>query len=173
VGVPDYPHNNGDDSHFNASLFPAKEVVLTINLSQKRIAVGNRSHGTQSSTIIVRGLATGEVDLKATWKVLWQEFATGALLGGIYGLLLGAFAKFRFPSVEVGGIQLVWQFPIVVGISICVNMTIAATVGTIIPICFKRIRVDPAIATGPFVTTSIDVLGILSYFIVARVLLFQ
>jgi hypothetical protein len=80
-------------------------VVLTINLSQKRIAVGNRSHGTQSSTIIVRGLATGEVDLKATWKVLWQEFATGALLGGIYGLLLGAFAKFRFPSVEVGGIQ--------------------------------------------------------------------
>ena len=52
-------------------------------------------------------------------------------------------------------------------------MTIAATVGTIIPICFKRIRVDPAIATGPFVTTSIDVLGIFSYFIVAHLLLFQ
>ena len=43
-------------------------------------------------------------------------------------------------------------------------MIIAATVGTIVPMFFQRIRIDPAIATGPFVTTAIDVLGILSYF---------
>lgn len=52
--------------------------------------------GTQSSTIIVRGLATGEVDLKEAWKALWREFGTGAALGGIYGFLLGLFALWRY-----------------------------------------------------------------------------
>ena len=47
--------------------------------------------GTQSSTIIVRGLATGEVDLKEAWKVLWREFATGTTLGAAYGVLIGVF----------------------------------------------------------------------------------
>ena len=127
--------------------------------------------GTQSSTIIVRGLATGEVDPKEVWSVLWREFATGASLGSIYGLLLGASAKFRFWTIEVGGLQLAWEFPVVVALSICVNMIIAATVGAVIPMFFRRIRIDPAIATGPFVTTSIDVLGIFSYFMIAQVFL--
>ncbi len=128
--------------------------------------------GTQSSTIIVRGLATGEIDLKETWKVLWREFVTGASLGVIYGILLGTFAKFRFSKIEIGGLQLAWEFPVVVALAICVNMVIAATIGTLIPMFFKRMQVDPAIATGPFVTTSIDVFGILSYFTIARALLF-
>jgi len=127
--------------------------------------------GTQSSTIIVRGLATGEVDPKEVWSVLWREFATGASLGSIYGLLLGASAKFRFWTIQVGGLQLAWEFPVVVALSICVNMIIAATVGAVIPMFFRRIRIDPAIATGPFVTTSIDVLGIFSYFMIAQVFL--
>ena len=132
--------------------------------------------GTQSSTIIVRGLATGDVDLKEGWKVLWREFATGTGLGSIYGLLLGlfasVFAKFRFGAVAVSGLGLAWKLPVVVALSICVNMILAATVGTIIPMLFKRIEVDPAVATGPFVTTSIDVFGILSYFIIAHAFLF-
>ncbi|MCZ6679670.1 MAG: magnesium transporter [Candidatus Poribacteria bacterium] len=96
--------------------------------------------------------------------MLWREFATGAALGGVYGVLPGAFGKFRFWTVEVGGQHFVWKFPLVVALSICINMIIAATVGTIVPMFFQRIRIDPAIATGPFVTTAIDVLGILSYF---------
>lgn len=122
--------------------------------------------GTQSSTIIVRGLATGEVNLKAAWKVLWREFATGAALGSIYGVLLGLFAMALQWKMDAG------FFPVVVALSICVNMILAATIGTVIPMLFKRIRIDPAIATGPFVTTSIDILGILSYFIIAHAFLF-
>ncbi len=132
--------------------------------------------GTQSSTIIVRGLATGEVDLKETWKVLWREFATGATLGAAYGILLGIFvlivtrtANWSVP--EELAPKYIW-FPVVVSLAICVNMIIAATIGTIIPMLFKRFRIDPAIATGPFVTTSIDVFGILFYFIIARIFLF-
>jgi magnesium transporter len=89
--------------------------------------------GTQSSTIIERGLATGEVNFKEAWKVLWREFATGAALGSIYGILLGIFAMVLHWKMEAG-----W-FPIVVALSICVNMILAATVGTIIPMLFKRI----------------------------------
>ena len=84
---------------------------------------------------------------------------------------MGASAKFRFWTIKVGGLQLAWEFPVVVALSICVNMIIAATVGAVIPMFFRRIRIDPAIATGPFVTTSIDVLGIFSYFMIAQVFL--
>ena len=123
--------------------------------------------GTQSSTIIVRSIAIGEVDIKDTWRVLWREFSTGALLGTAYGLLLGGFASL-FPQFR----EYAWKLPLVVALAIFVNMMIAATVGTVIPMFFKRVRIDPAVATGPFVTTAIDVAGIFIYFLLAKIFLF-
>ncbi len=123
--------------------------------------------GTQSSTIIVRSIAIGEVDIKDTWRVLWREFSTGALLGTAYGVLLGGFASL-FPHFR----EYAWKLPLVVALAIFVNMVIAATVGTIIPMFFKRIHIDPAVATGPFVTTAIDVIGIFTYFLLAKIFLF-
>ena len=123
--------------------------------------------GTQSSTIIVRSIAIGEVDIKDTWRVLWREFSTGALLGTTYGVLLGGFASL-FPEFR----EYAWKLPLVVALAIFVNMMIAATVGTIIPMFFKRVRIDPAVATGPFVTTAIDVIGIFTYFLLAKLFLF-
>ena len=123
--------------------------------------------GTQSSTIIVRSIAIGEVNLKDTWRVLWREFSTGALLGTAYGILLGGFA-YLFPQFR----EYAWKLPLVVALAIFVNMLLAATVGTIIPMFFKRVRIDPAVATGPFVTTAIDVIGIFAYFMLAKLFLF-
>lgn len=123
--------------------------------------------GTQSSTIIVRSIAIGEVNLKDTWRVLWREFSTGALLGTAYGVLLGGFA-YLFPQFR----EYAWKLPVVVALAIFVNMVIAATVGTIIPMFFKRVQIDPAVATGPFVTTAIDVIGIFAYFMLAKLFLF-
>ncbi len=127
--------------------------------------------GLQSSTIVVRGLATGEVDLKWIWKILRREFAIGALLGSLYGLLLGIFAKLRYWKITATTPNLIW-FPVVVALAIFLNMTLAATIGTIMPMLFKRLRIDPAVATSPFVTASLDVCGNLFYFIIARALLF-
>ncbi len=115
---------------------------------------------TQSSTIIVRGMATGRVNIGGEIKLIFKEVKVGLILGVLYGVLLGLFAKLTFPNTPE-------NLGFVVGLSICVSMIVAATVGTIIPLLLRKLDIDPAIATGPFVTTSIDILGVLFYFIIA------
>ena len=120
--------------------------------------------GTQSSTIIVRGMATGRVNIGGEIKLIIKEMQVGLLLGILYGILLGVFAKITFPNAHN-------YLGVVVGLSICVSMIVAATVGTIIPLILRKLDIDPAVATGPFVTTSIDILGVLFYFIIAGLFL--
>ena len=118
--------------------------------------------GTQSSTMIVRGLATGRVSIENSVKILFKEIRVGLILGILYGLLLGVFAIFQFIDVSP-------MIGVVVGLSICISMIIAATIGSLVPLILNRFEIDPAIATGPFVTTAIDILGVAFYFIVAGV----
>jgi magnesium transporter len=111
--------------------------------------------GTQSSTIIVRGLATGRIHLDDLGTVVLRELAVGAILGTFYGFLLGAVAHTRYD---------VWKLGVVVGGSVVSTMSLAALVGSLVPMSFARLGIDPAIATGPFVTTAIDILSVLFYF---------
>ena len=120
--------------------------------------------GTQSSTIIVRGMATGRIDAGGEIKVLFKELQVGVILGFLYGILLGFFAKFKFIDADP-------LLGVVVGLSICSSMIIAVTVGSTIPLVLRKLDIDPAIATGPFVTTSIDILGVLLYFVIAASLI--
>ena len=115
---------------------------------------------TQSSTIIVRGMATGRVNIGGEIKLILKEMKVGIILGALYGVLLGVFAKYIFSDSHT-------NLGIVVGLSICVSMLVAATVGTVIPLLLRKLDIDPAVATGPFVTTSIDILGVLFYFLIA------
>ncbi len=120
--------------------------------------------GTQSSSIIVRGLATGRVDIGSTFAVVFKEMRVGLILGIFYGALLGVLTYFRFIDGPAA-------LGLVVGLSICSSMLIAATVGSFVPLFLRRLDVDPAVASGPFVTTSIDIIGVLTYFLIASVLL--
>ena len=120
--------------------------------------------GTQSSTIIVRGMATGRIELGNELKIVLKELRVGLILGSLYGLMLGLFANFRFLDSDP-------LLGVVVGLSICCSMLLAAAVGTFTPLALRKIDIDPAIATGPFVTTSIDILGVLLYFFIAGTLL--
>ena len=121
--------------------------------------------GTQSSTIIVRGLATGRVSFENSMKVLLKEMRVGLILGLLYGLLLGIFAIFQFIDTSP-------LLGLVVGLSISISMILAATIGSLVPLVLNRFEIDPAIATGPFVTTAIDIIGVTFYFLIARSLLF-
>ena len=122
--------------------------------------------GTQSSTIIIRGIATGRVQLAQASKVILKEIGVGVLLGVFYGILLGIVAYFKFIDIEEP-----MKLGLVVGLAIFTSMLIATSIGTLVPILLRKVDVDPAIASGPFVTTSTDVLGILLYFIIANSLL--
>lgn len=115
---------------------------------------------TQSSTIIVRGIATGRVNMEDTLKLVLKEFRVGLILGALYGTCLGIVAYFGNLDTALLGV--------VVGLSIFLCMAVSATVGTFIPLVLKRLDVDAAVATGPFVTTSIDLIGVLLYFYIAK-----
>ncbi len=118
---------------------------------------------TQSSTIIVRGLATGRVNVSGFLKTVAKEMLVGLVLGFIFGSLLGLLTFFKYESPVYLGL--------VVGLSVFLVMTMAATVGAMVPIILKRFNIDAAIATGPFITTSIDLLGVSLYFLIAKLLL--
>ena len=120
--------------------------------------------GTQSSTIVVRGMATGRITIGNELTVILKELKVGLLLGVLYGLMLGIFAGFRFIDTNP-------MIGAVVGLSICSSMLIATGVGTLTPLMLRKLDIDPAIATGPFVTTSIDILGVILYFLIAGLLL--
>ena len=120
--------------------------------------------GTQSSTIIVRGMATGRIEIGNEFKVLLKELRVGLILGVLYGIMLGIFANFKFLGSDP-------MLGVVVGLSICSSMLLATAVGTFTPLILRKLDIDPAVATGPFVTTSIDILGVLLYFMIAGLLL--
>ncbi len=118
--------------------------------------------GTQSSTIVVRGLATGRLNIRDIWPVVLKELTVGLILGIVYGTMIGLVAQFQYSRVALA-------------ISVCSavvsSMTIAALVGSLVPMVFARINIDPAVATGPFVTTSIDIISVFFYFQIATILL--
>ncbi len=120
--------------------------------------------GTQTSSSVVRGLATGRIDVKEIWHVVLKELTVGFSLGFFYGLLLSLFAQFRYGYGQ-------WQLGLVVGFAMICSMTLAATVASCLPLIFHRFHVDPAVATGPFVTTSTDILSVFFYFQIATILL--
>jgi magnesium transporter len=118
--------------------------------------------GTQSSTIVVRGLSMGRINIKQIWKVVFKELAVGFSLGFICGSLVGIVAHISYD---------LWLLGVTVGLAVMSSMTIAALVGSFVPMILARINIDPAVATGPFVTTSIDILSVFFYFQIATILL--
>jgi magnesium transporter len=124
--------------------------------------------GTQSLTVVVRGLATRRIDVKQFWGVAWREGLTGILLGLLYGAALGALGFVQLQGDP--GINAI-IVGVVVGSAAALSMTVAALVGALMPLLFGKLHIDPAVATGPFVTTAIDILGILVYLNMAKILM--
>ncbi|HHT71179.1 MAG TPA: magnesium transporter [Firmicutes bacterium] len=112
--------------------------------------------GTQSSAIIVRGLATDNIDTqKSIRDDIARESAVGLLLGAVSGIATALIAY-------------VWQgipmLGLVVGLSMTLTLTVAAALGAFVPLALNKIGKDPAVSSGPFVTTVLDVVGLLIYF---------
>lgn len=118
----------------------------------------------QSVTLVVRGIATGVVSSTNFFATAVKQLAVGLILGGTYGVMLGGIAFFIYPErLRIG---------LVVGLAIMNSMALAAFMGTALPMLFYKMGKDPAIASGPFVTTAMDLIGVVTYFAIAVILLF-
>jgi len=118
--------------------------------------------GTQSSTIFVRGLATGEIEKAEVWPYFFREIRIGIVMGVLCGLLISVTAYLWQGNPYLG---------LVVGISMLGTISVAALIGTLVPLLCSKINIDPAITAGPFVTTIKDVTGLLIYFAIATTFL--
>ena len=119
--------------------------------------------GVQSATIMARLLTTGNPDWREARRAVWKEARVGLSLGLICGGLVGGFAAVW------GGVAMLAT---VMTAMVC-SMTSAAITGTLIPIIMKRMGIDPALATGPFVTSFNDLMATIVYFLVAASFLEQ
>jgi len=106
--------------------------------------------GTQTMTIMIRSLALGEIELRDTWRALLHEVAVGLIHGLVIGLLVGLIAWFWKGNGMLG---------MVIGVAMLGNLLVASFAGVLIPMILRRLNVDPALASGVFVTTATDVLG--------------
>ncbi len=124
--------------------------------------------GIQSATIIVRAIATGEIRHRTMLQVVLQEVATGSVLGCLCALLSGSFTALLVPWFTDGAVP--GSFGLVVGGSMLLGMTVSSACGASIPFIFRGLGKDPALASGPFVTTINDVIGLSVYFFLTRLL---
>lgn len=116
--------------------------------------------GAQAVAIMVRGLATGKVHPKSWLRVLARQVAVGVILGACFGVLLYALARWQYPDVAWLGL--------IVGLAICISIMASATLSSLLPFVLHFLRLDPALMTGPFVTTCMDLISVLVYFNIAR-----
>ena len=114
--------------------------------------------GTQSLAVVVRGLSYNDLDKKAILRLIMREFLVGLIIGLICGIIIAIIA-------------FVWQgnpiLGLVVGSSLFLTLIIGTLAGTIIPIILYRINIDPAIASGPLITTLNDIISLFIYFGIA------
>ena len=136
-------------------------VVLTAFIPMLMDSGGNS--GSQSSTLIIRGIAIGEVSLGDKWKVLWKEFRVSVIVGSTLGLV--NFLKNMF--IDRVGIQV----SITVSVTLVATVVMAKMIGGMLPLLAKKLKLDPAIMAGPLITTLVDSFALILYFTIASMFL--
>jgi len=138
----------------------AKVVVLTAFIPLLTGTGGNV--GAQSSTVVIRGMNTDEIRSLGALQVIGREAIAGALLGVMLGTIATVWAYFLQGQLEVA---------IAVGSSLVAISILASISGSALPFLFRFLRLDPALMSAPFITTAVDVVGVLIYFNLARAIL--
>jgi magnesium transporter len=144
--------------HYDNALEHALNLVFFIPLV---ISSGGNS-GSQSSTIITRALATGDVQFSNFLSVCWREILSGLVMG----FVLGVIGFIRAMMWHSG-----WVVSTVVGVTLIGVVTVGTVVGALLPLMIKRMGFDPAVSSAPFIASLVDVCGIIIYFNVAKMLL--
>jgi magnesium transporter len=110
--------------------------------------------GTQSLTVAVRAIATRDLTGANVWRVIRREILVGLINGLIFAVVMGAIGLLWFDSLMLG---------VVIAVAMVVNLVVAGLAGTGVPILLEKAGVDPALASGAFVTTVTDVVGFFAF----------
>ena len=146
----------------------AAQVALTAFIPMLMGTGGNS--GSQSSVTVIRALSLGELKFQDVGTVLWKEFRTAAMCG----LALGAvcFAKiWLVDKLLLGNEDITLMVDAVVCLALAVTVIIAKVVGCLLPIGAKAVKLDPAVMASPFISTIVDALSLLVYFLFAQMIL--
>ncbi|MEW6660773.1 MAG: magnesium transporter [Bacillota bacterium] len=131
-------------------------VILAVFIPMIADMAGNT--GTQSLAVVVRGLAMGQFSGRDAIQLVKREAGVGLIIGTANGILISLMAALWQKNMWLG---------FVIGVSLWVTLFFATLAGTIIPLVMVRLKVDPAVASGPFITTVNDILGLTVYFTIA------
>ena len=138
------------------------DVVLTACIPMLMDTGGNC--GAQVSTLMIRGLALGELDFKDILKILWKEFRVGAMIGAVLSVF--TFLRVLFINQASAGVSLV------VASALFCTVILAKIIGCCLPLLAKKVKLDPAMMASPLITTIVDACSLALYFSIAKVVLF-
>lgn len=118
--------------------------------------------GSQSSTLIIRGLAMDEIKTKDVFKALWKEVRIALLVGLLLAVVNAIRIQIQYNNLKLG---------VVVGIALVATVVLAKSLGCILPMLAKKLKLDPAIMAAPLITTIVDTCSVLIFFNVAVMIL--
>jgi magnesium transporter len=136
------------------------EKMVALAVLMPIVASMGGNAGTQTMTVAVRALATREISRANVWRVVRREMWVGVLNGICFALIMGAIAVGWFHITDLG---------LVMGLAMLTVLVAAAVGGILIPLGLERLGVDPAVSSGPFVTTVTDVVGFFAFLGIATV----
>ncbi len=134
------------------------------------LAMGGNT-GMQASTVTIRSIALGEIGIGKLLGVLSREILVGFIMGVICGLLVACVVYFALHFFPDQLSQPPLRLSVIIGASMCAAMTFAAVAGSMMPILLNQLNIDPAVASGPFVTTGNDLSASLIYLLMCYILL--
>jgi magnesium transporter len=138
------------------------QALVALAVLMPIVASMGGNAGTQSLTVAVRALATRDLTRSNAWRVIRREALVGLVNGVTLAVILGLATMLLFGSPLLGG---------VIAVALMTNLLVAALAGTFVPLVLERLGVDPALASGTFVTTTTDVMGFLVFLGLASVVL--
>lgn len=134
------------------------ESVVALSFFIPLLLGAGGNAGTQSSTVVIRGLATGNIEIKDVFSVIKKELLVGVIVGTFMALLVSIRASWLDKDPRLG---------ITVGVAMVATVMLATTLGAFLPILFKKMKLDPALMSGPFITSIVDIVSLLIYFKIA------
>ena len=140
----------------------ALQQIVALAVLMPIVASMGGNAGTQSLTVAVRAIATKDLTGSNVWRVIRREMGVGLINGVFFAIVMGIIGVVWFGTVMLG---------VVIALAMVINLVVAGLAGTVIPVVLEKLRIDPALASGAFVTTVTDVVGFFAFLGLAVIML--